>query len=103
MTEAGSLERISTERKPAEPMSVAGLESAIRAGGADRYHAKHPFHHMRHAGKLTKPQVQAWALNRYCYQAAVPRKDAALISRLHDRDLRREWAHRLLDHDGSSG
>jgi pyrroloquinoline-quinone synthase len=44
--------------------------------------------------------VQAWALNRYCYQSAVPRKDAALISRLYDRELRREWAHRLLDHDG---
>jgi pyrroloquinoline-quinone synthase len=55
---------------------------------------------MLHGGKLTKPHVQAWALNRFCYQSAVPRKDAALISRLYDRELRREWAHRLLDHDG---
>ena len=45
--------------------------------------------------------MQAWALNRYCYQAAVPRKDAALISRVHDRELRREWAHRIQDHDGA--
>jgi coenzyme PQQ biosynthesis protein C len=44
--------------------------------------------------------VQAWALNRYCYQSAVPRKDAALISRVYDRELRREWTHRILDHDG---
>ena len=27
-----------------------------------------------HGGKLNKGQVQAWALNRYCYQSAVPRK-----------------------------
>jgi pyrroloquinoline-quinone synthase len=33
----------------------------------------------------------------------VPRKDAALMSRAHDRDLRREWVHRMLDHDGSDG
>ena len=55
---------------------------------------------MLHGGKLKKPQVQAWALNRYCYQSAVPRKDAALISRCHDRELRREWMHRVIDHDG---
>ncbi|MEO8421283.1 MAG: pyrroloquinoline-quinone synthase PqqC [Hyphomicrobium sp.] len=100
MTEAVSLERKSTERKAQEPLSVADFEAAIRAVGAERYHDKHPFHHMLHGGKLTKQQVQAWALNRFCYQSAVPRKDAALISRLYDRELRREWAHRLLDHDG---
>ena len=44
--------------------------------------------------------MQAWALNRYCYQAAIPRKDAALVSRLHDRALRRIWIGRILDHDG---
>ncbi len=100
MSEPVSLERVSTERKAAEPMSVADFEAAIRAVGAERYHDKHPFHHMLHGGKLAQPQVQAWALNRYCYQSAVPRKDAALISRLHDRALRREWVHRILDHDG---
>jgi pyrroloquinoline-quinone synthase len=36
---------------------------------------------MLHDGKLTRTQVQAWALNRYCYQNAIPRKDAALIQR----------------------
>ena len=43
------------------------------------------------AASSNKGQVQAWALNRYCYQAAMPRKDAALLSRAHDRELRREW------------
>ena len=27
------------------------------------------------AGALSKGQLQAWALNRYCYQAIIPRKD----------------------------
>ena len=81
-------------------LSRSDFEAAIRAVGAERYHDKHPFHHALHNGKLDKGQVQAWALNRYCYQSAVPRKDAALIGRILDRELRREWAHRMLDHDG---
>jgi pyrroloquinoline-quinone synthase len=83
-----------------EVLSPDGLEAALRQIGAERYHDKHPFHHLLHGGKLSKGQVQAWALNRYCYQAAVPRKDAALISRTLDRELRREWRHRIEDHDG---
>ena len=79
------------------------LEDAIRQVGAERYHDKHPFHRLLHGGKLNRGQVQAWALNRYCYQAGVPRKDAALMSRVHDRELRREWVHRILDHDGAAG
>jgi pyrroloquinoline-quinone synthase len=82
------------------PMGPAEFELSLRAVGAERYHDKHPFHKLLHGGKLNKGQVQAWALNRYCYQAAVPRKDAALMSRAHDRELRREWIHRIHDHDG---
>jgi pyrroloquinoline-quinone synthase len=84
-------------------MTPQELEAAIRAVGAERYHDKHPFHRLLHGGKLGKGQVQAWALNRYCYQAAVPRKDAALMSRVLNRDLRREWVQRILDHDGAGG
>jgi pyrroloquinoline-quinone synthase len=84
-------------------MSPDELEAAIRAVGAERYHDQHPFHHLLHGGKLSKGQVQAWALNRYCYQSAVPRKDAVLISRTVDRELRREWVQRILDHDGANG
>ena len=85
-----------------KPLTPDELEAAIRAVGAERYHDKHPFHHLLHGGKLSKGQVQAWALNRYCYQAAVPRKDAALMSRALDRELRREWRHRIEDHDGGA-
>ena len=85
---------------PADRISLDEFEAAIRAVGAERYHDKHPFHKLLHGGKLNKGQVQAWALNRYCYQSAVPRKDAALVSRALDRELRREWLHRVHDHDG---
>jgi pyrroloquinoline-quinone synthase len=83
-----------------QPLTPDGLEAALRRIGAEQYHDKHPFHALLHHGKLSKGQVQAWALNRYCYQAAVPRKDAALLSRTHDIALRREWRHRIEDHDG---
>ncbi len=76
------------------------FEAALRAIGAERYHNLHPFHKMLHGGELNKGQVQAWALNRYCYQSAVPRKDAALMGRTSCRALRREWIHRIEDHDG---
>jgi coenzyme PQQ biosynthesis protein C len=83
-----------------QPWSKAEFEAQIRAVGPARYHDLHPFHKMLHGGKLNKGQVAAWALNRYCYQECIPRKDAAFISRVHDRELRREWVHRIHDHDG---
>ncbi len=76
------------------------LEARLRRIGDERYHDKHPFHKLLHGGKATRGQVQAWVLNRYCYQAAIPRKDAALISRVTDSELRREWRRRIEDHDG---
>lgn len=79
------------------------LESQLRQIGAERYHDRHPFHVLLHGGALDRGQVQAWALNRYCYQAAIPRKDAALLGRLHDRELRRAWVGRILEHDGHAG
>lgn len=92
-----------TKPMPAQPMSPEALEAALRAIGAERYHDLHPFHDLLHGGHLNKGQVQAWALNRYCYQAAIPRKDASLMGRCDDRELRREWLHRITDHDGEGG
>ncbi len=79
-----------------------GLAAALHRIGAERYHNLHPFHRLLHGGKLDKSQVQAWALNRYCYQSAIPRKDAALIARTDDAALRRIWRQRLVDHDGDA-
>jgi coenzyme PQQ biosynthesis protein C len=80
--------------------SAAELESALRELGEKRYHRLHPFHRLLHGGKCSKGQVQAWALNRYYYQAMIPIKDASLIARCEDSALRREWRSRLVDHDG---
>src|SRR5205814_7939733 len=77
------------------------IEARLREIGARRYHRLHPFHHLLHGGKCTKGQVQAWALNRYYYQAMIPVKDASLIARCTDTDIRREWRRRLADHDGA--
>ncbi len=83
-------------------MTPDELEAALRRVGAERYHNLHPFHKLLHGGKLNRGQVQAWALNRYCYQSAIPRKDAALIARSEDSELRRLWRQRLVDHDGEA-
>jgi len=83
-------------------MTPHELEAALRDIGARRYHRLHPFHGLLHGGKCTKGQVQAWALNRYYYQASIPLKDASLIARCDDPALRREWRSRLVDHDGET-
>ncbi|MBM3097515.1 pyrroloquinoline-quinone synthase PqqC [Gluconobacter cerinus] len=77
------------------------LEARLRQIGAERYHNRHPFHRKLHDGLLTKQQVQAWALNRYYYQARIPAKDATLLARLPTAELRREWRRRIEDHDGT--
>ncbi|WP_426955129.1 pyrroloquinoline-quinone synthase PqqC [Muricoccus radiodurans] len=81
-------------------LSPDELEAQLRAIGAERYHNLHPFHRLLHGGQLGKGQVQAWALNRYYYQASIPAKDATLLARLPTTALRREWRRRLEDHDG---
>lgn len=82
-------------------LTAGELEQRLHEIGAERYHDRHPFHKLLHGGGLNKGQVQAWVLNRYCYQSAIPRKDAALISRVTDLALRQEWRRRIEDHDGS--
>ncbi|EKM98943.1 MULTISPECIES: pyrroloquinoline-quinone synthase PqqC [Acidocella] len=81
-------------------LSHAELEAALRNVGATRYHSLHPFHKLLHGGKLNQTQVQAWALNRYYYQACIPIKDAIVLSRLPDAASRRAWRQRIIDHDG---
>jgi pyrroloquinoline-quinone synthase len=81
--------------------SPAALEQSLLRIGAERYHNLHPFHRLLHGGKLDRGQVQAWALNRYYYQSRIPMKDCALMARIHDPELRREWSQRVFDHDGT--
>jgi pyrroloquinoline-quinone synthase len=86
---------------PAGGFDPEALEAALRQIGAERYHNLHPFHKLLHGGALNKGQVQAWALNRYYYQASIPRKDLALMSNMHDKAMRLEWRLRYFDHDGN--
>jgi len=85
---------------PQTPLSEEGLVSLFQAIGEERYHHKHPFHLLMHEGKLTRGQLQAWALNRYAYQSSIPMKDAAILSRSDDPSFRVAWRKRILDHDG---
>lgn len=82
-------------------LSAAELTDVLRTAGFDRYHIHHPFHKMMNAGDLTKAQMQAWALNRFCYQDAIPKKDSIILARSDDPEFRREWIKRIVDHDGS--
>ena len=75
----------------------------LRRIGEERYHSLHPFHRLLHGGKLGRGQVQAWVLNRFYYQARIPLKDAALLSRMEDPALRRSWRKRIEEHDGGAG
>ncbi len=81
--------------------TAAELEARLLQIGAERYHNNHPFHFLMHDGALNKGQIQAWALNRYYYQSRIPIKDSALMSRMVDPELRREWSQRVVDHDGT--
>jgi coenzyme PQQ biosynthesis protein C len=83
-----------------ELLGAGDLETALRKIGAERYHWNHPFHKRLHGGECTRAQVTAWALNRYYYQAMIPVKDSAIMARMRDPALRREWRQRVVDHDG---
>ena len=83
-------------------LSSGELEARLRAVGAERYHNKHPFHALMNSGGLSKGQLQAWALNRYYYQAIIPIKDSVILSRVTDSAMRRVWRQRIIDHDGDN-
>jgi pyrroloquinoline-quinone synthase len=84
-------------------LSKSGLEAVLRQVGAERYHNLHPYHRKMVEGTLSKTEMQAWALNRFCYQAIVPRKDAMILARTTDPAFRAAWRKRIEDHDGEDG
>jgi pyrroloquinoline-quinone synthase len=81
------------------PWSKEEFEEKLRAKSSG-YHIHHPFHVMMAEGKLTQKQLQGWVANRFYYQISIPVKDAAIMSNCDDREIRREWIQRILDHDG---
>src|SRR5256886_7787573 len=92
----------SVETAPAPLLSFDELRHVLRQIGEQRYHHRHPFHLLMHDGKLSRGQLQAWALNRYYYQSVIPIKDAIIISRSNDPLFRRAWRKRIVDHDGDA-
>jgi pyrroloquinoline-quinone synthase len=78
------------------------FEKQLRAKGAG-YHIHHPFNVAMNSGKLTPEQIRGWVQNRFYYQINIPLKDGAIISNCPDREVRRHWVQRIIDHDGSTG
>ena len=83
------------------PLGREEFIERLRTEGERRYHDHHPYHVMMHEGRLTRPQLQQWVLNRYYYQTRIPIKDAIILSKSDDPAFRRMWIRRIHDHDGA--
>jgi pyrroloquinoline-quinone synthase len=75
--------------------------AALRAQSR-RYHDQHPFSRRMNEGSLSRGQIQGWVANRFYYQETIPRKDAAILANCPEREVRRRWVRRILDHDGTA-
>jgi pyrroloquinoline-quinone synthase len=84
------------------PWSREEFEAQIRAKGS-RYHIYHPYQVAMNSGGLSREQIQGWVCNRFYYQIAIPIKDSAIMANMPDRDHRRLWIQRIIDHDGTTG
>jgi pyrroloquinoline-quinone synthase len=86
-------------RRHGAGLEPRGIRGRLRDKGAG-YHIRHPFNVMLNTGKASREQVRGWVANRFYYQIAIPVKDAAVLSNCPDREVRRAWVQRILDHDG---
>jgi len=82
------------------PWSVEEFINRLHDIGVAAYHDRHPFHILMNDGKLDRKQLQGWIANRFYYQICIPIKDAAILSNCPERDVRRIWIKRIIDHDG---
>jgi len=82
-----------------QPWSADEFEARLRAKESG-YHIHHPFNRRLNRGELAPFQVRGWVANRFYYQVCIPMKDAAILSNCPERDERRRWIERVLDHDG---
>ena len=90
--------------RPEPPPAWTPQEFEARLRGLEyRYHIHHPFNRLMNSGALDRTAIQGWVMNRYYYQINIPLKDAALMSHCPDRDVRRRWIQRIVDHDGGEG
>lgn len=84
------------------PWTTEEFEAQLRALG-HYYHINHPFQIAMHEGELTCEQLQGWVANRFYYQIRIPNKDSAILANCPDREVRRRWIQRIIDHDGREG
>jgi pyrroloquinoline-quinone synthase len=90
---------VNTPKAVEKPWTREEFEAKLRDKGAG-YHIYHPFNVMLNSGKATPEQIRGWVANRFYYQIAIPIKDAAIMANCPDREVRRGWIQRILDHDG---
>ena len=85
------------------PDAAVGPEALVERlrSQANRHHSEHDFHVRMNAGELSPDQIRGWVANRFCYQEAIPRKDAAILLNCPDREVRQRWIRRITDHDGT--
>lgn len=89
-----------TPNTTAQALSPDDFEEALRAH-AKRYHSEHPFHQRMNEGQSSPDEIRGWIANRFYYQVNIPRKDGAILSSCPDREVRRRWVQRVIDHDGT--
>jgi pyrroloquinoline-quinone synthase len=81
------------------PWTRTEFEAQLRAKGQS-YHIHHPFNIKLNSGQCSREQIRGWVANRFYYQSIIPQKDGAILSNCDDRETRRKWIARILDHDG---
>ncbi|GGF99818.1 pyrroloquinoline-quinone synthase [Rhodococcoides trifolii] len=82
-------------------LSPDELEEALRTH-VKGYHHQHPFHLRMNNGESTREEIRGWVANRFYYQLNIPKKDGAILSACPDREVRRRWVQRIVDHDGTT-
>lgn len=88
-----------TEHDSGSAWTREAFEDRLRAKGV-AYHIHHPFNVKMNSGGCSPEQIRGWVANRFYYQINIPLKDAAVLSNCPDRETRRRWVQRILDHDG---
>jgi len=85
----------------AEPLSRRDFADALHAK-QERYWHRHPFHQRLHTGALGEHEIRRWVANRWYYQQALPRKDAAILANCPLPEVRRQWVGRIVYQDGTA-
>ena len=70
---------------------------------SETFRNNHPFEVLMDSGKCTKPQLQSWICNRYCFQKTMVAKDAIILAKCPNREFRQMWIKRIIEADSPDG